>query len=653
MRTNIIYAALFAALSSASSGANDGSDEECEVNTELVFDWDHVYFGQGAVPGPDNGIPWTAPAPNGMNSPPVQAISKGSDDNGNPWTKSVPSDRTITLTTTWTEPCSTGYTTMTTIVTTTHCGCTETPVPTISMKTVTITPSPGWPFSQPITCTIPVPPTTSGTFSSSNNGWGSRTGSPASGSTSSSAPPSSHGWPSSSSSNGQPVSTSTGATTVGSSSSSGWPTSSSVGSTTITSSTSSQSSSASTTSTSTSPLPTVSGARNVGYYVNWAIYARNFTVQDLQTQFLTHVLYAFAKVDPASGNVLLSDTWADTDKPWPGDDTSATGLNLFGNLKQLYLRKIQNRNLKTLLSIGGWTFSPSFATATSTEQGRQNFANSAVTLLQDLGFDGIDIDWEYPADATQAANFVSLLQTLRAALDASSTRNNQTRFLMSVAVSAGPDKYNVLDVPGMDASLDFWNLMAYDFIVSNSNVTAFQDNLYPSVNHPLSTPFNANDAVDAYLEKGVDRSRLVLGMPLYGRSFLNSTGPGSPCLPDPNGSWEPGVWDFKVLPKAGASEFFDPRAIASYSFDNATGNFITYDTFDTVRLYKAGYVLNKGLGGGMWWETSADRPIGQGSLIEAFLREFIPLDEVQIVENELSYPESKYVNLRAGMVSSD
>lgn len=376
-------------------------------------------------------------------------------------------------------------------------------------------------------------------------------------------------------------------------------------------------------------------------------------MQDLQTQFLTHVLYAFAKVDPASGNVLLSDTWADTDKPWPGDDTSATGLNLFGNLKQLYLRKIQNRNLKTLLSIGGWTFSPSFATATSTEQGRQNFANSAVTLLQDLGFDGIDIDWEYPADATQAANFVSLLQTLRAALDASSTRNNQTRFLMSVAVSAGPDKYNVLDVPGMDASLDFWNLMAYDFIVSNSNVTAFQDNLYPSVNHPLSTPFNANDAVDAYLEKGVDRSRLVLGMPLYGRSFLNSTGPGSPCLPDPNGSWEPGVWDFKVLPKAGASEFFDPRAIASYSFDNATGNFITYDTFDTVRLYKAGYVLNKGLGGGMWWETSADRPIGQGSLIEAFLREFILLDEVQIVENELSYPESKYVNLRAGMVSSD
>ncbi|KIW14570.1 hypothetical protein PV08_07354 [Exophiala spinifera] len=657
MRTNSIYAAvvaaLFAALSSASSAATDGTEEECQITTDLVYDWDHVYFGQEAVPGPDNGIPWTMPAPPGINPMPGHATDGG--DDSKPKTQSVSDDETITLTTTWTEPCSTGFTTMTTTLTTTHCGCTETPVPTISMKIVTITPLPGWPFSELVTCTIPVPPTTSaytGTSSSSRHPWTTGTHSTPYGSSSSSvAPPSSHGWPSSSSS-GHPVSTSSGATTSssssvgpisGSTSTSTTPSSAS----TITSIPSSLSSSTSTTSTSYAPEPT--GVRNVAYYVNWAIYARNFTVQDLQTQFLTHILYAFAKVDAASGTVLLSDTWADTDKPWPGDDTTAPGPNLFGNLKQLYLRKKQNRNLKTLLSIGGWSFSPSFASAASTEQGRQNFANSAVALVQDLGFDGIDIDWEYPSDATQAANFVSLLKTLRAALDASSTKNNQTRFLISVAVSAGADKYNVLDVPGMDTSLDFWNLMAYDFIVSDYNVTAFQDNLYPSIAHPLSTPFNANDAVDAYLDKGVDRSRLVLGMPLYGRSFLNSTGPGSPCLPDPNGSWEPGVWDYKVLPKAGASEFFDPRAIASYSFDNATGNFITYDTLETVRLYKAGYVLNKGLGGGMWWETSADRPIGQGSLIETFAREFIPLDVMQVVENELSYPESKYANLKAGM----
>ncbi|KIX96061.1 uncharacterized protein Z520_08316 [Fonsecaea multimorphosa CBS 102226] len=62
---------------------------------------------------------------------------------------------TVTITKTWTEPCSTGYTTKTTTITTTHCGCTETPVPTACMTTKTFTPSAGWPFSTPIVASVP------------------------------------------------------------------------------------------------------------------------------------------------------------------------------------------------------------------------------------------------------------------------------------------------------------------------------------------------------------------------------------------------------------------------------------------------------------------------------------------------------------------
>ncbi|KIV89543.1 hypothetical protein PV10_06936 [Exophiala mesophila] len=418
---------------------------------------------------------------------------------------------------------------------------------------------------------------------------------------------------------------------------------------TTTSTTTTTTTTMTTTSTSTSASATATtpalAIRNVGYYVNWAIYARGFQVQDLQTQHLTHVLYAFANVNPTTGEVYLSDTWADTDRPSAGDDTSAAGTNLFGNLKQLYLRKKQNRNLKTLLSIGGWTFSPNFAVPASTAEGRQAFANSAVNLVQNLGFDGIDIDWEYPSNPAQAADFVLLLRAVREALDASTTRNNQRKFLITVAVSAGPSNYGRLDMAGMDEYLDFWNLMAYDYVVASDTITAHQANLFESLSIPNSTPANTDGAVTAYLANGVAPTKLVLGMPLYGHSYVGSTGLGTPCTVDSQGSWEAGIWDYKVLPRAGASEFYDNEVGAAYSFDADSGNFVTYDTVTSVER-KAEYVADRGLGGGMYWETSADKPLGQGSLIETFANAFSGLE---YDENELSYPESRYDNLRNQM----
>ncbi|KAI0448173.1 glycoside hydrolase superfamily [Xylaria telfairii] len=389
--------------------------------------------------------------------------------------------------------------------------------------------------------------------------------------------------------------------------------------------------------------------RSVAYFVNWAIYGRKHRPQDLPVEKLTHVLYAFANVRPESGEVYLTDTWADTDIHWEGDSWNDVGTNLYGCMKQLNLLKRRNRNLKVLLSVGGWTYSANFKQPASTPEGRATFASSCVELVKNLGFDGIDIDWEYPQSAEEAANYVALLQAVRAALDSYGADKN-AHFELTVACPAGAQNYDKLDIPGMDASLDFWNLMAYDYAGSWDAKAGHQANLRPSGANPGATPFDTEAAIAAYTGRGVAPAKIVLGMPLYGRAFRDTEGPGAPYNGVGEGTWENGVHDYKKLPLDGAEERVDEEAGATYCYHPGSRTMVSYDTVPMARQ-KAEYIAEKELGGAMWWESSADKE-GEGSLIANVVDVLGGPDGLDKTENCIAYPDSKYENLRAGFPSN-
>ena len=132
--------------------------------------------------------------------------------------------------------------------------------------------------------------------------------------------------------------------------------------------------------------------RVVGYFSSWSVYGRDFHVADLPGADLTHINYAFANL--AGGACVLGDPYADTDKAYEGDSWEPGARR--GSFHQLELLKARHPHLRTLLSVGGWTWSGAFSDMAATEVGRHRFAASCVELMVNHGFDGLDVDWEYP-----------------------------------------------------------------------------------------------------------------------------------------------------------------------------------------------------------------------------------------------------------------
>ncbi|MFM2438233.1 MAG: hypothetical protein RLZ55_1052, partial [Actinomycetota bacterium] len=362
------------------------------------------------------------------------------------------------------------------------------------------------------------------------------------------------------------------------------------------------------------PPPGPTGSKVIGYYSSWATYGRNYQVADIPADKLTHINYAFANV--SNGQCVLGDAYADTDKFFPGDSWDAGAKR--GNFNQLAKLKAAHPNVKTLISVGGWTWSANFSAAAASDASRAAFADSCVKFMKSYGFDGIDIDWEYPVSGGLQAgkpedkrNYTLLLQALDAALKKSEAADSRD-YLLTIAAPAGPGNVNNLEVPGIAASTDWINLMTYDYNGAWNKYTGHNAPLVRSASDVGPAGFDVTSTVKDYLAKGAPASKLVLGVPFYGRSWAgvpstnsglgqNSTGAGP-------GTWEPGIVDYHDLAANYLTRLPVQRDAVSkvpYLYDPAAKVFVSYDD-PTSLTEKASLIKSQGLGGAMVWELSSD-----------------------------------------------
>lgn len=286
-------------------------------------------------------------------------------------------------------------------------------------------------------------------------------------------------------------------------------------------------------------------------------------------------------------------SWTDLRLP---DPTLMTNINYaFGHVNSTFngcnvqnpeflkrvvgLKKI-NPRLKIQLSVGGWT-SGNFSEMAADAKNRMLFAKDCARIVKEYGLDGIDIDWEYPtsneagisASPDDTKNFTLLMRDLRKTL-------GKDKLLTAATIADAL----YIDFPACIKYMDFINIMAYDV----ANPPKHHTTLYRSA---LSGRITVSEAVEAHIRNGVPKEKLCLGLPLYGRGdhgndileHYMKTGYTGGLYHE---NWDdvgkvPYLTDWSGQLVWGAE---NPRSIAE----------------------KCQYIIDKGLLGGMYWETTED-----------------------------------------------
>ena len=311
----------------------------------------------------------------------------------------------------------------------------------------------------------------------------------------------------------------------------------------------------------------------------------------------------------------------------------------FAALRQL--RK-EHQGLQLIVSIGGWDAAPQYSDIALTARSRGRFVASCIqAFVAGQGFDGIDIDWEFPVHGgmnrsrpEDRVDATALVQEFRRQLDALGQRKHR-HYLLTVATPAGTwqqgGAYSVsdsYDLAVLARSADWLNVMTYDMNTIFSPLSGFNAPLAADPRDPTPEPQRARDnltsAVSYYESQGVPAGKIMLGVAFYGRGFTG-------VLPRKAGLYSKYAAVFPETPwKTVESQFltspdwahhWSSTAQAPWLYNAGQHIFFSYD--DPMSLgIKADFARREHLRGVMIWVLGEDDP--ENDLLNALVSHLAP-----------------------------
>ncbi|MCX6134983.1 MAG: glycosyl hydrolase family 18 protein [Ignavibacteriales bacterium] len=246
-----------------------------------------------------------------------------------------------------------------------------------------------------------------------------------------------------------------------------------------------------------------------------------------------------------------------------------------------------------VISVGGYDLvrTPRFDSVAAKPASRTRFVTALKDFCLTYGYDGVDMDWEYPKSAGRS-NTTLLFQELRTALSSVSPALS-----LSIAAPA-TDWNNGYDWTVMKNILDWVGVMTYDFYGSWTTKVGPNSPLYGNLSQ--TDQGWVGNSVSFYRTKGVPDSKLLIGTPFYGWQFNGSTmyGPGV-------GTAQKAYSSITPLMQTGWSRSWDAVGHVPYLTNPTQSIIISYD--DSVSIgEKMTYVKNQGLGGTIIWALGQD-----------------------------------------------
>ncbi|CAA0819937.1 Glycosyl hydrolase family protein with chitinase insertion domain [Striga hermonthica] len=324
------------------------------------------------------------------------------------------------------------------------------------------------------------------------------------------------------------------------------------------------------------------------YYPSWARWT--LPPSSIDTTLFTHVFYAFLTPNPLT---------FEFDNIPPSDALFIT--NFTSELRP---------HVQTLFSVGGASEGPSlFSRMASAPSSRAAFIRSSIRTARELGFHGIDLDWEFPQNAADMDNLSALLDEWRAAVRAEAGPG-RAPLLLTAAVYYAADGFlsgapRVYPARSVARNLDFVNVMNYDYRGGwDTSATGAHAALFD----PRSN-VSTSRGLGSWVRAGVPRGKVVMGMPLYGRTWrlrdpAVASGIGAPAVGVGPGE---GVLRYAEVVEFNrerrARVVYDRETVSVYSV--AGSDWVGYDDVRSVRV-KVGYARGMGLGGYFFWAANGD-----------------------------------------------